>query len=166
MTYLFAYPSRSLLSLAPLLTSTASLMFAHDHDLFFRTFLDGNYHNKANSLLPIWMKVCLRRAFLVIAVLYPSTVVLALANTNIFTGRWDDGTIFYWAGLVFTLAHFAYGKTALRLLDRIQEDASNCNATADMRAWLDMNLVRSLSVDLPGWLCFLLAANGRLNRNF
>ena len=163
MSHLFAYPSRSLLGVAPLITSTASLMYAHDQDLFFRAFLDGKYRTKADNLLPPWMGVCLRRAFKIIGILYPSTILLALANTNIFTGRWDDGTIFYWAGLAFTVAHFAYGKTALRLLDRIQNDATNGNATSDMRAWLNMNLMRSLSVDLPGWLCFLLAVNAGLD---
>ena len=140
-------------------------MYAHNQSLFFRPFLDDNYCNKAYSLLLVWTGVRLQHAFMVTAILYPPAFMLALANTNVFIPRWDDGTVFYWAGVVFRVARFAFGKTALQLLDSIQYDASNGNTITNMPAQLDRNFMKFLNVDLPGWVCTRFAACGNFKWN-
>ena len=56
------------------------------------------------------------------------------------------------------MGHFLFGKKAARLLVAIENDQSGGNSTKDMREWLDMNFVRTLTVDLLSWLSFLMAA--------
>ena len=146
----------TLLRLAPIITSTASLTFAHDQDLFFRPFIHESQRQKSNAFLPGWSKEALPRAFWVIFALYPTTAALTL--TNIYTGDAGEARKFYWAGLAFTFGHFLFGMKALRLLDAIENDKSKGNSTQDMKSWLDNNTLRSFSVDLPGWISFICAA--------
>ncbi|MCJ1453598.1 hypothetical protein MMC28_003945 [Mycoblastus sanguinarius] len=148
-----------LLRLAPLLTSTATLMYAYDQHLFFSTWLHDSYRHEANNLLPRWFNICLKRALRVIVTLYPLSITFAVAN--IYTGMQKESSnasLWYWSGMAFTVGHFLFGKKAIRLLDAIETDQSKGNSTTDMREWLGMNLVRSLAVDLPAWLSFLMAA--------
>jgi len=51
-----------------------------------------------------------------------------------------------------------FGKKVARLLIAIENDESGGKSTKDMRDWLDMNFTRTLTVDLLGWLSFLMAA--------
>ena len=103
--------------------------------------------------MAVYMPLGLRR----ILFFYPGTLLLALAN--IFVGNPGDAAIWYWIGLGFTIGHVAvYGKTAVGLLNRMKDDESKGNGTVDMEAWTSMNVWRSLTVDLPGWTCYLVAA--------
>ena len=146
-----------LLRLAPLINSTASLTFAHDHDLFFRIFSHPDCKDKANTLIPPWMGVYMPRGLKRIIWFYLGTFILALAN--ILTVGPEDSTSWYWLGLVFTIGHVAiFGKQAVGLLNSMKDDGSKGSGTADMAAWVDMNVYRTLLVDIPGWLCYLTAA--------
>ena len=151
-----------LLRLAPLITSTATLMYAHDQHLFFGTWIHDSYRKEANTFLPRWFKICLQRAIVIIFTFYPVTMILA--GANIYTGDSTNSkaTYFYWAGLSFTFGHFLFGKWAMRLLGAIENDESKGNSVADMRSWLAMNMIRSVTVDFLGWLNFLLAVMASL----
>ena len=148
-----------LIRLAPLLTSTASLTFAHDHDLFFRAFLHPSYTTKANAFIPPWTAIYMPRGGFTIMTLYPSTLLLAIAN--VYVGN-TPAASFYYAGLAFTIGHFLFAGRAIGLLNRMKRDESKGKSTDDMAAWVNMNVLRTLAVDLPGWVCYLLAAMGSL----
>ena len=147
-----------LLRLAPLITSTASLMYAHDQHIFFLTFLHPSYRSEANQFFPRWFKICLQRALWPIATLYPLSILSSATNIYLLDPKSADARLWYWSGLAFTTGHFLFGKKAKRLLDEIQNDKSKGKSTEDMREWLDMNFVRSLTVDLLGWVSFVGAA--------
>ena len=158
----------TVLRLCPLITSTATLMYAHDNDLFFRGFLheqslqNSKYKAQVNEILPQWLKNIFHRAGLPIFTLYPATILLSLANVfvniandNAATAGVGMETKLYAAGLAFTLAHFLFAKRALSLFARILEDKSQGDSTSDLKAWVDNNIVRTFLVDGPGWVCFL-----------
>ena len=145
------------LRLAPLVTSTASLAFAHDQDLFFSAWLHPSYRPEANALLPRWFHICLKRALRVIITLYPLSTLFAAAN--LYTCSEKSIRIWYWSGLAFTAGHFlVFGRRALGLLDKVQYEKEKGQCTRDLREWLDMNFWRSLGVDSLGWVCFGVAA--------
>jgi len=93
-----------------------------------------------------------------ILTLYPLSITLAATNIYLSDQGSSDARVWYWSGLVFTIGHFLFGKKAARLLIAIENDQSGGNSTKDMREWLDMNFTRTLTVDLLGWLSFLMAA--------
>ena len=147
-----------LLRLAPALTSTATLIFGHDHDLLMQPFLDESARDKSNAVLPHWIKPYMARAVYFVFTVYPLTASLAIANALTRNPSNETATTWYWAGLAFTLGHFAFAKRALDAMNAISADESKGNSTKDLKKWLDNNLLRSLSVDLPGWASFVVAA--------
>lgn len=152
----------TLLRLAPLLTSTSSLTFAHDHDLFFRVFTSEPCANHSNTLIPPWMSVYMPRGLRRILFFYPSTLILALLNIY-FSNPGSTTRYLYAAGAAFTLGHVAvFGKTAVGLLSAMRDDESKGQATRDMTKWVDMNVWRTLLADLPAWGCYLMGVLGSL----
>ncbi|KAL6713689.1 hypothetical protein ACLMJK_009154 [Lecanora helva] len=153
-------PLLTLLRLAPLITSTASLTYAHDTNLFFRIFLSPTYSPpEANLILPPWFKTYMKRGVVPIITLYPLSLISAGANIY-FTEASRAGAAAMWYGLGFgfTVGHFLFARWAVRLLVAVAGDESKGKCTEDLREWLGMHLWRSLSVDGPGWVCFLMAA--------
>ena len=150
----------SILRLAPLITSTITLMYGFDHQLFFNAFLETSQSSRTAYFLPHWMKEFVPRAKWIIIFGYFSTLVLAITNqyaqpqslqTN-GAGTW------YWCGLAGTLAHFLFAKTAIQSLNRLQDESKSEQSLVELRQWMDMNLRRILVTDLPAWTCYCVAA--------
>ncbi|KAL7917629.1 hypothetical protein ACQKWADRAFT_306298 [Trichoderma austrokoningii] len=57
------------------------------------------------------------------------------------------------AGLVFTLIHFGFGNKVLGFMDRILANPEL--AQGEMAGWIKMHTVRTLTTDVPAWLCFV-----------
>ncbi|KOS21327.1 hypothetical protein ESCO_006788 [Escovopsis weberi] len=57
------------------------------------------------------------------------------------------------AGLTFTLLHFTYGNTVLAIMDRISSKPEA--AQTEMASWMSMHILRTLTTDIPAWLCFI-----------
>ena len=148
----------NLLRLAPVLSSTAVLMYAHDEDLFYSCWVQPHYREKANALLPSWFTYNMKRALWVVLTGFSFSFVSGISN--IYTSRLallnSGASKWYWAGVSFTMAHFLFGRTALGLLSDIQEDRPKGNSTTSMEKWLRMHRVRTLAVDLPAWICFIV----------
>ena len=65
--------------------------------------------------------------------------------------------------MILTVGHVAvFGREAVGLLKRMKDDESKGKSTDDMTAWVNMNRIRFLTIDLPAWICFLLGALGSL----
>lgn len=144
--------SRALLGLAPLLLSTATLTFAHDHDLFFRSMLAPRLKSQSTALIPPFIDTYMLRGGLTIFTLYPGTLILALFNT------WLAGDSRFWYGLgaTCTIGHFLFAKWAVGLLEEMRGDKAG-RGRDYMREWVKMNVVRTISVDVVGWTCYLIA---------
>lgn len=144
--------STGLLRLAPLLLSTATLTFAHDHDLFFRAMLAPRLKAQSTAFIPPLIDTYMLRGGLTIFTLYPSTLILALFNT------WFAGDSSFWYGLgaSCTVGHFLFAKWALGLLEEMRGDKSGIGRDS-MGEWVRMNVIRTMSVDTAGWVCYLVA---------
>ena len=144
--------SRVLLGLAPLLLSTATLTFAHDHDLFFRSMLAPRLKAQSTAFIPPFIDTYMLRGGLTIFTLYPSTLMLALFNT------WFAGKSRFWYGLgaACTVGHFLFAKWALGLLEEMRGDKAG-RGRDYMGNWARMNVIRTMSVDMAGWVCYLIA---------
>ncbi|KAK5993807.1 hypothetical protein PT974_07244 [Cladobotryum mycophilum] len=59
------------------------------------------------------------------------------------------------AGLAFTVIHFGFGNTVLAIMDRILANPEL--AQPEMASWTSMHIVRTLTTDVPAWLCFVKA---------
>ena len=148
----------NLLRLTPVLTSTANLMYAHDENLFLSGWVQPNYRERANSLLPSWFSHWCPRALLVILTGFPASLISGISSISIksWSLQQNGAHKWYWAGIAFTLAYFIYGPTALGLLTDIQEDRPKGNSTASLEKWLKMHAVRTFTADIPAWVCFLV----------
>ena len=141
-------------------------MYAHDHDLFFRAFCHPSHTGQANKLIPSWTAAMMPRGGATIFTLYPATLIFALLNFYGAGGRGEvsvsDTARWYGFGSFFTVAHFFFAKWALGLLNAMKDDESKGKATEDMKKWVGMNVLRTLFVDLPGWVCYVVAVTGTL----
>ncbi|KAL7819179.1 hypothetical protein V8C44DRAFT_354719 [Trichoderma aethiopicum] len=59
------------------------------------------------------------------------------------------------AGLVFTLIHFGFGNSVLAIMDKILSAPDL--AQSQMAGWIQLHTVRTLTTDVPAWLCFVAA---------
>ncbi|UKZ79197.1 hypothetical protein TrVFT333_006947 [Trichoderma virens FT-333] len=57
------------------------------------------------------------------------------------------------AGLIFTLVHFGFGNSVLAIMDRILSNPEL--AQGEMAGWIKLHTVRTLTTDVPAWLCFI-----------
>ncbi|QYT02898.1 hypothetical protein H0G86_009881 [Trichoderma simmonsii] len=57
------------------------------------------------------------------------------------------------AGLVFTLIHFGFGNSVLAIMDRILSNPEL--AQGEMAGWIQLHTVRTLTTDVPAWICFI-----------
>ncbi|PTB66484.1 hypothetical protein BBK36DRAFT_1085754, partial [Trichoderma citrinoviride] len=57
------------------------------------------------------------------------------------------------AGLVFTLIHFGFGNSVLAIMDKILSAPEL--AQGQMAGWIRLHTVRTLTTDVPAWLCFV-----------
>ncbi|KAI6084432.1 hypothetical protein F4821DRAFT_261952 [Hypoxylon rubiginosum] len=195
-------PAMILLRLLPVMTTTSTLTLTFCEDLFLRphTQLSGTARDHANGVLPPYIARWFPPGFAYILVFYPATWALAIANLAVRTASFDpyyysqrsaDATSraawsLYAAGLVFSLAHFAWGPKAKGLLDAvaangpravahsadrtnagntISDDSCTSSDEADgeikdsmpiLRDWLRLNAIRGISVDVPAWACFFI----------
>jgi hypothetical protein len=150
-----------LLRLFPVLSSTVTLMFAVDEHIFLGTWTRPSIRDRANVHLPAWFQLWGRRGRWIILLGYPANYLsalfnLALARHELYAA---GAANWYLLGLLFSLGHIAiYAKGALKLLADIRNDVPRGNSTHTMEAWLKMHWVRSLTTDLPAWICFIVAA--------
>jgi hypothetical protein len=150
-----------LLRLSPIISSTISLQFAYDEYTFLSCWMQPSYRPEANALLPAWFTSWGPWGTKVVFGSF--TFSLASGLANLFTGRGVEeatvGRYWYAAGFVFAAAHlFIFGVKALKLLAMIRGGKPEGESTVSMGKWLEMHLLRSVTVDLPAVICFVVAA--------
>lgn len=55
-----------------------------------------------------------------------------------------------------------FAKKAVGLLIAIREDKSKGTPTRDMQGWVDINKIRAVLMDIPAWVCYLVAVSSVL----
>lgn len=63
------------------------------------------------------------------------------------------------AGAAFTVGHFLYATWAIRLLNemsgKVEEKGNEKRPREAMKEWVGMNVLRTLTVDVMAWGCYL-----------
>ncbi|RDW71018.1 hypothetical protein BP6252_07581 [Coleophoma cylindrospora] len=147
-----------LLRVAPLITSTASLMFAADEHFFLTKFLAPEDREKSNAILPGWFSRMFHSGVIIVIGLNTLTTGTSIANL-VFKSESlaSTGRQFYTAGLAFGLAHYLFVPIIAYPIRDIVEDRSHGESTKDLKKWIDINLLRTLTVDLSCWASFFAA---------
>lgn len=146
----------TLLRLTPTITSSFSLWYCVDQYLFFNNFTTPANRQKGSEVLPQYWKSLLGPGLTVIFSLYGITIGSAVAN--LYVGPAASSSRFYGMGACFAAAHFAFVPLVSGIIKAIVEDDSKGQSWKDQKKWLKVHAIRSVVVDLPGWLCFLTAA--------
>ncbi|CAN8099764.1 unnamed protein product [Discula destructiva] len=168
----------ALLSVAPLLSATGSIMFTILEDTFIRPLLhtppsaaEMEVRGYANQVLPGPM-TSTRNGLAIIFTTYPISIATAAANLARSDGAVEfsktAATIprlaaaFYLAGLVLRILHMPFGPGAMKLLEAVRDDKglegdANSDNTASMLSWLHTNGIKGMVADFPSRACYFAA---------
>ncbi|KAJ6581544.1 hypothetical protein B0H19DRAFT_511635 [Mycena capillaripes] len=147
-----------LLRLSPVISSTASLIWAYDEYSFLSSWMNPSYRTQADALLPPWFKTWAPKGTRVLFTSFPMSLIAGIANTFTHRASLQTAGVFYWLGVFFTAAHFFYGPKALTLLKSIRDAQPAGRTTESMGEWLRMHRTRTVTTDLLAFICFTVAA--------
>ena len=150
----------ALLRLSPLVISSASLMFSWSQDISLGAFLHPSLRNDpahpSGKLLPRYLPAFMSPGIWGIGLTYPPATVICVING--LSGQTREARTLYFAGALFSIAHFCWGPTMFAILGRIGDVKSagvpNENA---LKEWLPRHRARTLLVNVPAFLCILAA---------
>jgi hypothetical protein len=144
----------TLLRVAPVITSSFSLWYCWDQFMFFQNFIVPENRRLGSAFLPGYWKTFLTPGLTCIFTLYGATAMAAAGN--IYRGS----TAFWWytAGVTLSVAHFTFAPFIIGPIEDIINDRAKGESWKDMQRWLRIHVARSLLVDFPAWVCYLLAA--------
>lgn len=168
----------ALLSVAPLLSATGSIMFTVSEDTFIRPLMhtspsatEMEARRYANRILPGLMGFT-RNGLAIIFSTYPISIATAAANLARHDGAVElsrhaatnprTAAGFYLAGLIFSVLHMPFGPSAMNLLESVRDDKgvdgdAKADNTASMLSWLRINMIRGFVADFPSWVCYFVA---------
>ncbi|KAI0386435.1 hypothetical protein F5Y04DRAFT_244064 [Hypomontagnella monticulosa] len=148
----------TLLRVAPLVTSTASVIIASDSHLFLSSIVSlKKQREKVNEIIPRYFEAFFWRGLPHIFITYGLSIAFGLTNT--YSRPFATSRAWYAAGSVLALAHFAFvPKIMWKVKDAIdaKEVADGTGAEA-VQGWLNVHYVRMALADIPAWTCFLIA---------
>ncbi|KAI4862668.1 hypothetical protein F4820DRAFT_429904 [Hypoxylon rubiginosum] len=157
---------QTLLRVAPLITSTASLVIAGDSHLFLSSFISlaPQRPQQVAELAPRYFEAFFWRGLPAIFASYGPSVALGATNAWHYYSRTSPGPspaswAWYAGGTALALAHYAFvPKIMWKVKDAIDaKDVKEIDGVQAIRGWLDVHHVRMALVDIPAWTCFLIA---------
>ena len=148
-----------LLHIAPVITSTGSLVYAISELIYNSAFVAPPLRKKSDKLLPYWYPILYKRNIWLVVGL--NLVTSSTAIANILLNRQQNkpvlSTQLYCAGLAGAIGHMLFVPWVATLIENIVTRHSKEGAAKEMETWLSIHRVRILVADLPGWLSFLAA---------
>ena len=156
-----------ILRVAPLLTTTSSLVYAWDEHWYLSGFLHSNtkHETEIEKIFPTYFRRFFEKGIFVL--LGTGAITISTSIGNLFSLNDNGGglapdsssRLFYWAGLGFTLAHFLFVPVIAYPIRDIVEDRRDSTGKStvigNLKKWLDIHRVRTLLADFPAWLSFL-----------
>ncbi|KAK2755067.1 hypothetical protein FQN54_006595 [Arachnomyces sp. PD_36] len=145
------------LRIAPLITSTGSLVYATSELLHNSAFLQPAIRKKSDTVLPGWYSFVFNRGVGIVLFFNLSTTSATIANLWL-GGRGSVTSLsskLYWAGLAFAVGHLAFVPWVAAPVDAIVRGGSAEGATSDMSRWLGVHKIRMAVADFPAWVSFL-----------
>ena len=149
--------TQTLLRLLPLLTSTASLTFAGNQHWIFRLFSRPDLQPQSGAALPSWFAASFRIGMPKVVGLLTASMVGAAWNAAT-TSQTGAARRWYVAGGVLAGAHLLFVPAVAPRVRGIVEATTGAESIRELKGWLRVNAVRTLSVDLGAWLCFVVGA--------
>jgi hypothetical protein len=160
---LFVGPHK-LLIIAPVVTSASTFWFAVDQSIMLSIFLDPAHRTTSNAVLPHFFDKLLPRALAILFSL--NGLSAAISITNIMRQsrllRQTDATKWYWSGLFFSIAHFAFAPAVAHKIRDMVENRTSDN-TAVLKKWMTVHRIRMFTVDLLSLVCFVVGACSAVN---
>ncbi|KAL4994082.1 hypothetical protein BDV10DRAFT_177563 [Aspergillus recurvatus] len=150
----------ALLRIFPLAISSASLMFSWSQDISLGAFLHPSLLNDAahpsGKILPRYLPAFMSPGIWGIGLTYPPAAVICVINGLSRQSR--EARNLYFAGALFSVAHFCWGPIMFAILGRIGDVKSPGVRNEDaLREWLPRHRARTLLVNVPAFLCILAA---------
>ncbi|OTB03646.1 hypothetical protein M426DRAFT_321571 [Hypoxylon sp. CI-4A] len=149
----------TLLRVAPLVTSTASLVIATDSHIFLSSLISLRQQRaKVNELAPRYFEAFFWKGLPEVLVTFGLSIAFGLTNT--YSKPTAASWAWYAGGSALSLVHFAFvPKIMWRVKDAIEAKAEpNGEASEAIGRWLGVHYVRMALSDFPAWTCFLVAA--------
>ncbi|KAF4160359.1 hypothetical protein CNMCM8927_004817 [Aspergillus lentulus] len=146
-----------LLRVAPLATSTGSLVHALVELFTNSAFLQPSIRKSSDAVLPKWYTYVFNRQIVSVLALNLATISTGLSNILLSRSRSAlplSRTTFYWAGVAGAVAHLFFVPFVAPRIQRIVENSNENGATVEMEEWLGFHRIRMLVADLPAWLAF------------
>lgn len=150
----------ALLRISPLIISSASLMFSWSQDISLGAFLHPSLRHDAahpsGKLLPRYLPAFMSPGIWGIGLTYPPATVLCVING--LSRQSLEARNLYFAGALFSIAHFCWGPTMFAILRRIGDVKTAGVRNEDaLQEWLPKHRTRTLLVNVPAFLCILAA---------
>ena len=147
------------LRIAPLVSSTCTLLFARDQQFFLGILNHTEIRKQSKPLLSSYFKIFFRSGVVfVLGCLIAST---ATGIANIYTQRADlevkDSFWWYTAGAALAASHLVYVPMISPSIQALREPRSNTDVNKSLDEWLSINLLRTVTVDLGAFLAFFVA---------
>lgn len=158
-SYLFFDPMAAL-AVAPLVSSTCTLLYAWDQDFFLRLLNIPEIRAKSNAILPTYFKPFfnkgLPRVISFLAVSFWSTVGNYYWRYPTLVS--NDSLKWYVAGGGLALSHLLFVPFIAPCIQAIiKDDRSKGQPTDRSDEWLGINRIRGATVDLAAWVCMTVA---------
>ncbi|KAL4897745.1 putative integral membrane protein [Aspergillus ambiguus] len=148
-----------LLRVAPLASSTASLIYATTELIVNNGLLQPEIRPASNRILPRWYSYMFHRGIWIVVGLNMTTVWSSIASLWLDSRRSNarPSSPFYWVGLAGAVGHLLFVPWVATPIQNMVEDRNEQGATCEMEKWLSVHRVRMLVADLPAWLAFVAA---------
>ncbi|KAK3196017.1 mRNA splicing protein [Lecanicillium sp. MT-2017a] len=156
---------KTALLLTPLVSSTCTVLFAFDQHSFLEPFTRRACYRRSNDLLPSYMKIfsprCLAQVMSFLGVTTWSSAAALYACRALLRAK--GSTRWYGAAAAMACAHLLYvplvASKARAIMDDdgvAVEDEGSTNADI-LCSWLKVNVARTVTTDLVGWVCAFVA---------
>ncbi|GAB0133899.1 hypothetical protein EsDP_00002293 [Epichloe bromicola] len=165
------FDARKALLLAPLVSSSCSLVFAWDQHVFLSNFTHPELSGRGNAILPTYWRVMfpwgLTQVVSLLGVTTWTSVGAIVWHRGLLQRR---GSLQWYAGAAgLAVGHLLYAPLVAPLikymmddegggrpLERRRAEPGNRNVEAQRR-WMGYNMARLLTTDLGAWVCCAVA---------
>ncbi|KAM5466706.1 hypothetical protein MauCBS54593_005964 [Microsporum audouinii] len=149
---------RTLMRTVPLITSTCTLWYSFDQDFFLRIFLAPDHRAHSDKILPSYFRSFFGRG--VVRVVGLLGLTLLAGGYNAFVDRPARASLYWYStGTLLAASHLLFVPLVAPKVQAIVEDKSQGSSTSDLEGWLNIHRVRTWTVDLAAWACFVVGAS-------
>lgn len=148
-----------LLRITPLITASTTLSYCWAQNVFISIFTRERNREKSNSLLPTYVEDWFYGYTGQLIATYTATALTAGANPyhEYRSIAASDSARWYAAGAILSVAHFAFVPAVAWKFAAIINHETKGNSVKVLDEWLKVHRIRSLTVNVLSWGCFLVA---------